>query len=179
MTYLPVARACAQARDVYFMRSEAMRDHVSEIYEAHKMRPSDRLEVECAFFINWCIEIAIRNTETGLIDRWAARRAFNRHLDASLAPLVFPASGDLNIMKQAYRQRYREVLATVWNIHLSGGDGDRPQPPLTPKTARMFLRNSVQNLAQPRPAIVEPLHHLLRELFWRYASDVLSKAPGV
>jgi hypothetical protein len=40
MTYLPVARACAQARDVYFMRSEAMRDHVSEIYEAHKMRPS-------------------------------------------------------------------------------------------------------------------------------------------
>lgn len=177
MTCFPLAAACNRADAAFQDRFEALRAAVLDTYRAHDLRPSERLDIECALFILWSVEIGLLNARTWWMDRrWAERRftGLIRHHLAFTAVTTIAAG---MTMPHLYRHRFRDVLRTIRNIYAVPDGLGRLQVPLTERATKLFLRYTTDVGHPPSPCAHRQLHNLLMKECQTYILAMLSARP--
>lgn len=140
---------------------EGLHAEASALFRANGLDPGDRLSDECALFIFWAVHVGIVNADTSDFDRWIAERLLDRRIRH-----MARACGSSGL-EQVYRERRGQVLATTRNIFLyRGRPGDRPALPVTPASARLFVRHATAGRGTlPDPALSALLDRLQARLW--------------
>lgn len=174
MKLLPLAHACKGAAETFPDRYEELRDSLAAHYRAYQLRPNERLDIECALFIFWSVEIGLRNTETWWFDRHLAETRFfdlvRQGLRHPLAEEIAAGPG----MEKLYRNRFRDVLRTIRNIHVTWDDGGRLRVPLTERTAKLFLACTTDSKEHIPVDARQALHRFLVDECRAYVLGILS-----
>lgn len=174
MKVFRLSRACRRACQSLPAHFNEMREEVLELYNQRGVEAKPTLDVECALFIHWCMEIGLRNASGGFIDRWLARRTLEHSLGSigrklpHLAPML---PGDPVAF---YQQRYREALYRIHNIYVRQSGNGRMETPLTPRLSRHFLHHTAQVEAVSSRALIESMHGLLGGNFERHVARIFA-----
>ncbi|WP_395396349.1 hypothetical protein [Novosphingobium sp. BL-8A] len=170
----PVTTASKHAGAAFPQRFEMLRERVHELYSANLVEPGAALDLECAFFLNWCLEIAGRNSQPSYVDRWRAKWVFQRNLQLSIRSYgACRRKEDVRQLKEIYRSRYRDALGTMWNIYVRRDSNGRLHVPMTQRTARLFLRHTTKMPKKHTPITISGIHLVLSEMMALYVEEFL------
>lgn len=176
MSLFQLSRACRTSCGSFPAYFEEMRGEVTKLYEMHRVVATPQLDLECAFFLHWCMEIGLYNARAGTIDRWWAHAWLRKSLRLMTRRLPLPTEALVDDPVASYRQRYREALFRIRNIYVRRIRGGGLEMPLTPRLSRLFLRNTAAPVATPAGALEEEAHRLLTGICRRHVLQVMSGA---
>lgn len=159
MAFTLVRRQGLIARLIAENIAELHRETVA-LFEANGL-DTRGLHSECAAFILWSVHVGIVNARTSDLDRWIAERLLEKQVSR-----MARRKGDVGL-EALYRLRCSQVLATTRNIFLYRSEqGHLPAFPVTPASARLFVRQATGGRGALARAGLENLHELLKARFW-------------
>lgn len=137
MSWFPLLDACKGAECAFGSRFEELKHAILTTYRTYDARANDRLDLECALFILWSIEIGLLNAPTRWFDRHRAERRFAKLLRRGLREQGIEFAG--RQMDEVYRARFRDALRTIRNIYVEWDRSGSLKPPLTVRTTKLFI----------------------------------------
>lgn len=172
---LPLVAAVKHAERVFPDRCEGLHASIRDVYEAYGRRVSDRLDLECALFIFWCVQVGLLNSKSWWLDNWWAERRFVHALEHCWGGARGKEIAAGPTMCGLYRRRYHDVLRTIRNIYVSWDKSGRMEVPLTLRSTGLFLAYTVDTLDEISIELRQDLHNVLTERCREYVLAMLSR----
>lgn len=173
MRFFRLSRACRTWDRAFPTHFDEMRADLTSLYAAHGVAATARFDLECAFFLHWCMEIGLHNARAGTVDRWWALGRFDHGLRRRLPPQAAVLAGD---PVASYRQRYREALSKIRNVYVGRPRDGGLEMPLTPRLSTLFLRYTAQTAGPVPDALAREAHRRLTAICERHVTGFMTAA---
>lgn len=173
MRFFRLSRACREWSRAFPAHFDEMRADIAGLYAAHGATATARFDLECAFFLHWCMEIGLHNARAGAVDRWWALGRFDHglsRLGRRLPPQAAVLAGD---PMDSYRQRYREALSKIRNVYVRRPRNGGLEMPLTPRLSTLFVRYTAQTAGPIPDALTQEAHRRLTAICERHVTGFM------